>query len=68
MSYATQCGLGFVFAAVFLILFFAVKFRNAGHEARTPKVAMQALGESHNYSVVAVVLVVLAVLVAIIAK
>jgi predicted branched-subunit amino acid permease len=61
MSYSAQCGLGFVFSAVFLILFFAVRFRNAANEARTNAVALQAHGASHNYSVVAIVLAVLAV-------
>lgn len=62
MSYSVQLGLGVVFAAIFLILAFAVKFRNAGNEARTTPVALQAYGESHNYSVVAIVLIVLAVI------
>lgn len=64
MSLSTQCGLGFVFAAIAVILFFAAKFRNAGNNALTDRVALHAYGESHNYSVVAIVLVVVAVIVA----
>lgn len=68
MSVEIQCGLGFLFSAVFLILFFALKFRNAANNNSSPQVALQAYGESHNYSVVAIVLVVVAVLVAMLAR
>lgn len=68
MNATTQIALGLIFAAVFLILFFALKFRNAGDDARTNGVALQAYGESHNFSLVAIVIIVVAVIIAILVK
>lgn len=65
MSYSMQCGLGFLFAAVIVILWFAAKFRDAGNDAQTNSVALQAYGESHMFSLVAIILVVVAVLIAV---